>query len=47
MSDYDWFVDVAKLLGDKIEILGFSYEPKILHGIPKNDPSLTYGGNPH
>jgi len=43
----EWVVDEMKLRNEFIEIVGFTYEPKIKNGIPKEEPALEQGGNPH
>jgi hypothetical protein len=47
VTDDEWNVNKRHLTDQKIEIVGFTYEPKIKMGIPKEDPSLIHGGNLH
>ena len=47
VDEDEWELDTRILNNEFIEIVGFTYEPKINYGTPSKEPTLNYGGNPH
>ena len=47
VSDEHWMLNLEMLSNDFIDIVGFTYDPKINFGTPRDEPILMYGGNPH